>query len=527
MKDSIKNIFGSAKRFFTGTLLSRFSGLLRDIVTAFAFGTQPSLAAFLEAFRFAHLLRRLFGEGALQTVFAPHYEKLRQEDPLRASSFFQDLCASLSFLLLIVIGLAMGALGIALIWGELSSDNNEVVWLTFLMMPSLLFICLFGINASLLQCERSFFTSSAAPVLFNLTWIAGAFLLRHCKIETAMSGLSGFIVAGCLLQWIITLPQTLRLIKSPFKTSIQLFSPDVRSLAKPLLLGMIGIAAAQINSACDVLFARYADNQGPAFLWYAIRLQQLPLALFGIALSNAILPPLARAAKSGNLENAKSFFQTSFLKSAFFMIPMTAALLILGDRCIDLIYSRGDFNEISTISTTYCLWGYAWGLVPMALILMTAPVFYAFHDYRTPTLASVVSMSLNMGLNALFIWKMGYGPASVAYATAISAWINLGILLKNLQFDIAPLLKPLGGALLAAAVSGGSLYLFDLYIFGTLSSVDILLQNPIFYSESFVFRTARLLVEGVLFLSLYYGSYWVIQKRFTQGPKALESEYQA
>jgi putative peptidoglycan lipid II flippase len=127
MKDTIQTIRRSSHRFFSGTLLSRLTGMLRDMSMAYAFGTQSSIAAFMIAFRFAHLLRRLFGEGALQSAFIPEFEALRHQQETRAFIFFRDLTLSLTFFLILLIGLGSAILACFLEWGNLHPDNQEII----------------------------------------------------------------------------------------------------------------------------------------------------------------------------------------------------------------------------------------------------------------------------------------------------------------------------------------------------------------------------------------------------------------
>lgn len=438
MSDSTHSIVHSAKRFFTGTAFSRLSGLMRDMAMAFAFGTNSTVAAFLVAFRFSHLLRRLLGEGALQTAFIPHFETLKKESPLRAGIFFRDISVGLSILLIGIILLAMGGLFASLTFLDLNPGNQEILSLTLLMMPGLLFICLFGINASLLQCEKSFFTPSVAPVAFNLIWILGVAFLSNLEPVKAMTWLSFFIVFACMAQWLLTVPKVLKILQNyGFFTlwqNIDPFSLDVRRMVKPLFLGTIGVAASQINNALDAVFARYAESEGPAYLWYAVRMQQLPLALFGIALSGAILPPLTRAIKANDRVKFRHFLNFALSRSIALMLPLTFGLFILGSTSVALLYGHGDFNADSVSGTTQCLWGYGIGLIPMTLVIILAPAFYALNDYRTPMQASVMSMGLNLGLNSLLIAAFGFGAASVALATSLSAWMNafqLAFILEN------------------------------------------------------------------------------------------------
>src|SRR5690348_7833028 len=166
---SYKQISKYARHFFSGTLLSRISGMLRDISMAALFGDHPSVAAFMVAFRFSHFLRRLLGEGALQSIFIPHYEEVRLQDEKRASGFFFRLYMLLFLLLIAIVLVGESVLGLGVFDGEIA---RLFAW----MFPSLIFICLYGLNISVLQCHNSFFSSSVAPFACNAIWIAAIYL---------------------------------------------------------------------------------------------------------------------------------------------------------------------------------------------------------------------------------------------------------------------------------------------------------------------------------------------------------------
>lgn len=443
-QDSTHTIGKAIRHFFSGTMLSRISGMFRDMALAFAFGTNASIASFMVAVRFAHLLRRLFGEGALQSAFIPEFEALRHENSERAFSFFRDLMALLTlFLSLLIIVVSIG-LAVGLAYGNFSEGNQEIISLTIWMLPSLLFLCLYGFNSSLLQCERNYFISSVAPVAFNAIWIVSVWWLRNEPLSEAMPKLAFGVVIACLFQWLMTVPKTLKVLKNSLSTpifhSIRLRSPDIMKFGMPLLLGIIGVAASQINNAVDALFARWAEPEGPALLWYAIRLQQLPLGLFGIAVAGAILPPLSRAIKAKDYSGYQSFLNYALRNTFSVMFPATCLLLVMGDSCVNLLYGHGDFDSWSVVATTRCLWAYALGLVPSALILILAPACFAQKDYRWPTYASFLAMFLNAGLNAFMIMFMGFGAMSVALATSISAWVNLFFLTIVLTYKNGSLL---------------------------------------------------------------------------------------
>lgn len=509
MQDTTQTIIRSASRFFSGTMLSRITGMLRDIAMAYAFGTQSAIAALLVAFRFAHLFRRLFGEGALQTAFIPHFEELRKESPKRACSFFSDLALSLTFFLSTLILGTMAVLWLVSLFIELSPGNSEILWLTFLMMPSLLFICLFGLNASLLQCEKSYFVPSFAPAAFNFVWILGVFATVYFSAEDAMKGLALFIVAACIAQWAITLPKTIAILKkyqSPgYWKQAKIYSQEVKQLVKPLALSILGVAASQINNALDAVFARWANSEGPAFLWYAIRLQQLPLALFGIALSGALLPPLTRALKNNDIAKYQTFLNFALQNGIYLMVPISAFLFICGDSCVNLIYGRGDFTSYSVIETTLSLWGYILGLLPMTLILILAPAFYAKGDYRTPSLAATCAMIINIALNTAFVGFLNLGAASIALATSISAWINffwLALILIKQQksLNLPILFAGLGKILLASSLASLITIAVDGIIWGQSSFTQLISGKTLpIYSQNLWMQLSHLLISCAAF----------------------------
>lgn len=437
MADSTKLIFSSAKRFFSGTLISRVSGLGRDIAMAYAFGTGPAVAAFLVAFRFAHLLRRLFGEGAMQAAFVPLFEHMRHENPKKAAFFFRDLQRAV---FLILFGIAIfGGAGLALLYNAqfFSPANNQILLLTILMLPSLIFICLFGLNASVLQCDKKFFLPAVAPVAFNLVWIICALSLIHLPEDIAMNWLAIGIIFASIAQWGVTAFSTHTIIESCGGKGLHWFEKnpfgsDLTKISQPLIFGVLGVAASQINNFLDAIFARYASLEGPAYLWYAVRLQQLPLALFGIALSGALLPPLSRAYKAGDQKTYLEFLFYSLRYTVLLLLPLSFVLWLMASSGISVVYGRGDFNSASIAGTTECLWMYGAGLLPMGLVQVFAPAFYARQNYYIPMQASVVSMATNVLLNTLFVIGFGWDAASIALATSISAWVNAAMLAGHL-----------------------------------------------------------------------------------------------
>ncbi|MDB6081874.1 MAG: hypothetical protein JWO53_1146 [Chlamydiia bacterium] len=437
LKDSITSIKQSATRFLSGTALSRVTGMLRDMVLAFSFGTNEAIAALFVAFRLSHVCRRLFGEGALQSAFIPLFEELRKDTPERAFRFFRDLSVLLTFFLIGLIICSMAGLGISLHVVNWSEGNREIIKLMIILMPSLLPICLFGVNSALLQCQKHYFTAGIAPAFFNISITIGALFLCNSKPIEAMPYIATSIVIGCVFQWFVTIPSILRhlrpMLQGKLFDTLKLFSDDIKRLGGPLALGLLGVGASQINNAVDALFSRYADLEGPAQLWYGLRLLQLPLALFGIAISGAILPPLSRAIQAGNKQEYLHFLEFALRRVTAFLLPCTVVLYVMGTHIINLVYGRGDFQAHSIFTTSGCLHGYALGLLPMGFIIVLAPAFYAHKDYRTPAIGAIISLVTNLILNAFMVFVLEWKALSVALATSISSWVNVLFLYKYIK----------------------------------------------------------------------------------------------
>lgn len=414
--DTAKTIVKSAKSFFAGTALSRVSGLLRDIAMAISFGSSPAIAAFFVAYRLANLFRRLFGEGNLNAAFVPHFSELKE----KGGYFYRDVAFSMAVVLFAAV------IGIEAILWTLSrfvgTDWTEIISLTMWMVPGLFFICLYGLNASVLQCHRKYFLPAVAPVVFNFIWMASAYFIRDVQflaltITLAFGG-----------QWLVTLFEGLQLLEWREWLKPKIFSPDFKRIIKPLMLGILGISAVQFNSALDPIFARFADLKGPAYLWYAIRLEQLPLALFGIALTNALLPPLSR---EKNPEKRKELLNHVLHVGMMIMVICTFGVLSLSEVGVNLLFGHGDFGFEDVRETSLCLWGYGIGLLPSVYVLILASNCYSQKKYRLPTIASLVSVGANLCLNVLFVFVFSFGAVSIAIATSLSALINCLILARG------------------------------------------------------------------------------------------------
>ncbi len=506
MEDTSFSILRSAKQFFAGTALSRLSGLFRDIAMAFCFGAAPEVAAFMVAYRLANLLRRLFGEGNLQAGFIPHFETLRGHSHKAAFSFYRDSVYSLAALLGSIVLLIE-----VIFWFCLEFMDpawREIAELAMWMVPGLFFICLSALNATFLQCQKKYFAPAASPVLFNFIWILTAMIVCQFAIVKAIRFLSIGITFGFAVQWAATALQAGKeMQKQNALDPLQLFSGEWKKMASAAALGIVGVGAMQINSALDAVFARIADLSGPTYLWYAIRLEQLPLALFGLALAGALLPPLARCCREGNVERYKTLLSSSLKQSANFMAPCTFGLFIVGASGLNLLYGRGQFSSDDVRQTLYCLWGYGLGLIPASFVLLLAAGNFAKKSYFSPTLASLVSVGINILLNILLVFVFHLGPISIALATSASAWMNFIFLFQkeHIEPGFAIYLIKLG----IACVFASLLTIYWSSFWGD-ASLQICFGKEVAMSRGFLQQIIQFFGTGLLFL----GSFFIIAQLF-------------
>lgn len=416
----------ATKRYSFGVILSRVSGMIRDVVLAYFFGTTAQIATFMIAYRFANLLRRILAETPLSSSFIPSFEALAAKDEKAALLFFRDLLATLAVLVTACIGAAMLCIYPCRFW--MSPANQQIAQLTLYMMPSILFLALYGLVAAFLQMQKVFFLSSLAPIAFNGVWIAAACGMGwtgqlSCKL------LSVSIVVGFAAQLLFLLPKLAqaiqgRLTRAEF-LSPSLFDSSLKPLVKPFFLTAAGVSTTQVNAALDSLFAKAQDPSGPAYLWYAIRIEQVPLALFGIAASTALLPLMTKYLKQNLQDKAQESLQHSLCKVVALLMFSTGGLVCCGVFGLNVLFGRGEFGYSSLYSTYLCLLAYAAGLVFQGLSLVYTSASYALEEFKKPMRISLASIALHLGCNTLFVQGLQLGPISVALSTSIAACFQM------------------------------------------------------------------------------------------------------
>jgi putative peptidoglycan lipid II flippase len=339
------------------------------------------------------------------------------------------------------------------------------------------------------------------------------------ETSRAVVGLSFAMMVAFFFHWFILLPRVVKIIKETLSTKdmvgFALFSSEVKKILKPFFLGVLGVGAIQINGALDAIFARYASLEGPAYLWYAIRIEQVPVGLFGVALSAALLPLLSRTAALDDMAKYKEFLIYSMKKTFSLIFPCCVALFVLGCAGINFIYGRGDFSQDATRQTVLCLWGYGLGLLPSIGVMLLAPAFYARKSFRIPSLASFVSVVINVLLNYFFVFHLHMGALSVAIATSIAGFINFFMLAYVLRKKIGSFLSEAlfcsGNMKTAvASLAAGLLTMTVGYYLVGDQTLSIAARDEVVFSRALMTQFLELFILGGFFLLGFISYAWLV-----------------
>ncbi|HTL70750.1 MAG TPA: murein biosynthesis integral membrane protein MurJ [Candidatus Eisenbacteria bacterium] len=432
------------------TGVSRILGFIRDMVIAAAFGTGVSAEAFVVAFKIPNLLRDLVGEGATNAAFVPVLTESREKRPAEFWPLVSTLFFSMSGVLLLLAALGMlftpGIVGL-LAPGFLSSADSDkfplTVTLTRAMFPYVFLIGLSALAMGVLNSLKEFTSSALGPILLNISLIlAGVFFEKRYGPMALVIG----VLAGGVMQLACQIPP---LVKSGFRlTRPSVSHASAAKIGKLLLPRALGSALYQINVFVDSILASFETIIGPggqSALYYSNRLFQLPLAVFGVALSQALLPTLSTQAVRGDLKEMKATILFAFRTLMLLVLPASVGLLVLARPIVRIIFEHGRFDAYSTSITSRALFFYAFGLLSCCFIKVLVNAFYAMQDTRTPVKTMLLSVSLNVALSVTLMRFLGIGGLTLA--SSISATVNMALLYAALRRKIGPLS---GGTALAS-----------------------------------------------------------------------------
>lgn len=422
------------------TLVSRVLGMVRDMLMARYVGAGMASDAFLIAWRLPNLFRALFAEGAFAAVFVPMFNRRMAEGDaeqegagLAAARAFAGQVLSVLFPFLVVFTalmmLAAGPIVYAMTGGFPDGGPEKFALarhLTVITFPYLGLISLVSLLGGILNSLHRFWVNAAAPILLNICMIVALLMFRGgSEVETAQTQAIAVTVSGVLqLIWLIL---ACRRAGVALKLSRPRLTPQVKAMLLLIAPAAVGQGAIQINLLISTsLAARFLPEGAVSFLYYADRLNQLPLGLIGIGIGTVILPLLSRQLGGGD-EAAASETQNRALELALFLsVPAAVALVVAAFPIVRGVFEHGAFTPADTMGTASALAAFSLGVPAYVLIKVLTPGFYARSDTKTPVRLAIAAMLVNLVGNLILIWPLGH--VGVAVATAISAWVNVALL---------------------------------------------------------------------------------------------------
>ncbi|HYG85369.1 MAG TPA: murein biosynthesis integral membrane protein MurJ [Azospirillum sp.] len=444
------------------TMLSRLAGFARDILTAAVLGAGPVADAFFVALKLPNLFRRMFAEGAFSVAFVPLFaSELHKNGRQAAIAFAEEAMAALlavlvPFAILAVAGMPALMHVLAPGFADEPAKFDLAVGMARLTFPYLVLISLVALLGGVLNALDRFGPFAAAPVAFNLTLIAALLVAPHLGFDPGFSMAVAVTLSGVVqLAWMAWACRregiALRLIRPRL-------SEGMRRLFRLIGPGALGAGVMQLNLFLNMVLATLLPTGAVSYLYYADRLNQMPLGIIGIAIGTALLPVLSRHVAAGDGDAVRAHVSRALEYALLLGLPAATALAVAGHPIIAVLFERGAFGPAESVATAQALAAYAAGIPAAVLVKVLSAAFFARHDTATPVRAAVAMTVANVGLALALIPLLGH--VGIALATGIAAWLNAALLARSLhrrgQFDVDARLRRRGPRILLAALGMGA-----------------------------------------------------------------------
>lgn len=447
------------------TLVSRLSGFIRDVVMAAILGAGPLADAFFVAFRLPNHFRAIFAEGAFAAAFVPAYARTLEQAGLPAAKLFADqIAAALITINLVLLAVAMifTPWVVSVLAPGLDPERFELaVALTRITFPYLALVSLETLFAGILNANNRFAAAAGAPVLLNISLIATLLLAPYFQ-DAGHAAAWGVLIAG--IAQVVLVGGDAEAHGYGIRFRMPKLDEPTRRFLKALGPAIIGAGGVQLALFADTLIASFLPTGALSALYYADRINQLPIGVVGIAVGTVLLPEMSRRIAAGDLSGAASAQARGIQLALLLTIPCAAAALAIPDLIMRALFARGAFTSQDALAAGSTLAAYSVGLIPFVLLRSFTAPFYARGDTATPVKAALLAAAVNIGLKVVLMGPLA--QVGLALATSIGAWINLSLLAwlaRRQGFAVSgtaiggPVVKlALIGAVFAAALFGGA-----------------------------------------------------------------------
>ncbi|WGR92870.1 murein biosynthesis integral membrane protein MurJ [Bradyrhizobium sp. ISRA443] len=445
------------------TLLSRLTGFARDIMLAAILGAGPVADAFFVALRLPNHFRAIFAEGAFNAAFVPAYAHVHGERGEASARLFADRIFTLLFasqVVLLVVAMLFMPQAMSILAPGFTEDVEQrklAIELTRITFPYLLLITLVTLYGGMLNVMHRFASAAAAPIFLNLAMMM-TLALAALFPSAGHAAAWGVLISG-FLQFFVLAGDLARHGGLPRFAPLKL-DEDVRAFFRALGPATLGSMGTQVALFADTIIATFLPAGALSALYYADRLNQLPIGVIGIAIGTVLLPEMSRRLSADDHAGAMAAQRRAFDFTLLFSVPFVAAFLTVADPIMRAMFARGAFSKADAATAGATLAAYAVGLIPFVMIRSAVATFYARKDTATPVKAALTGVAVNVALKIALVGTLA--QVGLALATAVGAWINLLLVLffavrrGYLDFD-RTLVRSLGtfavcGILLAVAL---------------------------------------------------------------------------
>ena len=443
------SLFKAASTVSLLTLVSRITGLVRELLMASVFGVSAMTDAFNVAFRIPNLFRRVLGEGAFSQAFVPVLAATRAEEGDDGAKALIDHVGTVLAWTLVLLCFA-GVLGAPwMVWAMASGMKQSpqgfdaAVTMTRWMFPYIGFMSLVALAGGILNTWKKFAVPAASPVLLNIALILsitlGAPLFARHGIEPIYAQAAGVMLGG-LLQLGIQVPALLRLGLLP-RIGVRWAAiraawadPTTRKVARLMLPALLGVSVAQVSLLINTQIASHLATGSVSWITYADRLMELPTALLGVALGVVLMPQLASARAKQDDERYSAMLDWGLRLVVVLSVPCMVALLVFAKPLVAVLYHYGAFADRDVQQTTLALAGYGVGIVGIVAIKVLAPGYFAKHDMRTPMLIAVAVLVFTQMMNFVLVPYLQHAALtlSIGVGAVINAtWLLVGLLRRG------------------------------------------------------------------------------------------------
>lgn len=432
------NLFKALSAVSGMTLVSRVTGLAREVLTAAWFGAGLQMDAFNVAFRAPNMLRRLFAEGAFSQAFVPVLAELRaRQSPEESGAFVSRVATLMAAALLLVIALVvifpeplvrLLAAGFYAI-PEKAKMTEDLTRITFGYIGWISLVALMG---AVLNVEKRFGVAAFAPVLLNVAMITAAWALRD-RFAVPVTALAIGVIAGGVAQFLL-LVWALRQARFRFVWDTSWRDPNVGRVLKLMVPALFGVSAAQISLLINTQIASTMPTGTVSWLSYADRLMEFPTALLGVAAGTIILPSLVRHHADADTAGYSQLLDWGLRVTVLLALPAALALGLLATPLVATLFHHGRFSGADVVATQGAVMAYGVGLLGLIVVKILAPAFYARQEISVVVKCSLLSLIFTQICNGVFILGLNMaGHVALALSVGLGACANAALLYSMLR----------------------------------------------------------------------------------------------